>query len=127
MPTILAASESSLLLDGKPVEGIRSIEYRQVQARSSVYALGSAERIGMTSGPIMVEGLMRVVSTSDALNKLTGDKGFQVSAQLKHGDTKMTVTFDECFLKEKSFTMEVGGEGEALYSFTAARVREEMG
>jgi hypothetical protein len=127
MATIFAASESTVLLNGQPVEGIRSIEYRHVQARSNVYALGSAERVAMVSGPILVEGVMRVFSTSDALNQLAGNTAFQVTAQLRHGDTNMTVSFDECFLKEKSFSMEVGGQGEALYSFTATRVREEMG
>jgi hypothetical protein len=37
------------------------------------------------------------------------------------------VTFDECFLQEKTFDMSVGSHGEALYSFTATRVREEIG
>src|SRR2546421_1103930 len=127
MPTIFAANESNVLLNGKPLEGVRSIEYRHVQARSSIYSLGSPERIGVTSGRIAVEGLMRVVSTNDALNKLKPDASFQVIANLKHGDTKMTVTLDECFLTEKSFAMEVGGQGEALYAFTATRVREDAG
>lgn len=126
MPTLFAANESSVMIDGQAVEGVRAIEYRHQQVRTNVYALGSAERIGMISGPQSVDGIMRVVSTSATLNQLTTDKSFQVTAQLKHGDTKMTVTFDECFLKEKSFSMEVGGTGEALYTFTATRVREEV-
>ena len=39
----------------------------------------------------------------------------------------MTVTFDDCYLLEKSFDIEVGGHGEAVYSFTATRMHEEMG
>jgi len=57
MATILAANESTVLLDGKPVEGIRSIEYRQQQERENVYGIGSAERIGMTTGAQIVEGI----------------------------------------------------------------------
>jgi hypothetical protein len=38
----------------------------------------------------------------------------------------MTVTFDECFLTEKSFEIGAGGHGEAVYSFTATRMREAM-
>src|SRR5437899_1104504 len=125
MPTLFAANESSVMLDGKAVEGVRSIEYRYQQVRTNIYALGSAERIGMISGPQSVDGILRVVSTSAAFNALTTDKSFQVIVQMKHGDAKMTVTLDECFLKEKSFNMEVGGTGEALYSFTATRVRED--
>jgi hypothetical protein len=44
-----------------------------------------------------------------------------------HGETKMSVTFDECYLQEKSFALGVGGHGEAIYSFSATRVREELG
>jgi hypothetical protein len=127
MPTILAANESTVLLDGKPVEGIRAIEYRQQQARDNIYAIGSTERIGMTTGAQVVEGRMRVASTSPVLAAIAIDKPFQISAQLKHGETKMTVTFDECFLTEKSFAMTVSSFGESTYSFTATRVREEIG
>jgi hypothetical protein len=126
MATILAANESTVLLDGKPVEGVRAIEYRQQQGRDSVYALGSAERIGMTSGAQVVEGRLRVTSANPTL-AIAADTPFQISAQLKHGDTKMTVTFDECFLTEKSFALAVSSFGESTYSFTATRVREELG
>jgi hypothetical protein len=126
MPTILAANESTVLLDGKPVEGVRSIEYRQQQGRDNIYALGSAERIGMTTGAQLVEGRLRVASASQALATIAIDKPFQISAQLKHGATKMTVTFDECFLMEKTFAMAVSSFGESIYSFTATRVREEV-
>jgi hypothetical protein len=127
MATILAANESTVLLDGKPVEGVRSIDYRLQQGRDNVYALGSSERIGMTTGAQVVEGRLCVASASPALATIATDKPFQISAQLKHGDTKMTVTFDECFLTEKRFAMVVSAFGESTYSFTATRVREEVG
>jgi hypothetical protein len=123
--TIFAANESSVLLNGKAVDGVRGIEYRHHQVRSNLYALGSAERVGMVSGPQVVEGRLRVVSTSADLNALAGENAFQITAVLKHGATQMTVTFDECHLAQKSFTMETGGAGEAVYEFTATRVREE--
>ena len=125
MAMIFAANESSVQIDGEAVEGVRSIEYRQTQVRQNVYALGSAERVAMVSGPSAVEAVLRVASTSAKLNGI-GDTQFQLTAQLKHGDAKMTVTFDECFLQAKSFEMGVGAHGEATYSFTAARVREEV-
>jgi hypothetical protein len=127
MPTIFAANESMVMVDGETIEGMRSIEYRHHQVRENLYALGSVERIGLISGPQLVEGQLKVASTSPALDGLTGDTQFQISAQLKHGDTQMTVTFDECYLQEKTFDMGVGGHGEAIYSFTATRVREEIG
>ena len=126
MATIFAANESTVQIDGEAVEGVRSIDYRQLSIRQNVYALGSAERIGMVSGPRSVEGVLRVTSTSAKLNGM-GDTMFQLTAQLRHGDTTMVVTFDECFLQSKSFELGVGGHGEAAYGFTAARVREEAG
>ncbi len=125
MPTIFAANESSVLLNGEPIEGVRSVEYRFHQDRQNIYALGSAERIGMTSGRQFVEGRLRVASTSAALNALTGDVPFQITAMLRQGETTMTVSFDDCHLSEKSFEMGASGFGEALYHFTATRVREE--
>ena len=122
--TIFAANESTVLLNGQQVDGVRGIDYRHQQARNNVYALGSAERIAMVSGPQIVEGRLRVVSTSVALNALTGDQAFQITAIFRRGETTVTVTFDECFLLQKGFALETGGHGEAVYEFTAARVRE---
>jgi hypothetical protein len=123
--TIFAANESTVLLNGQPVEGVQGIDFRFNQVRNNVYALGSAERVAMVSGPQLVEARLHVVSTSAALNALTGEEPFQVTAMLKRGGTQMTVTFDECHLTGKSFGLKTGGTGEAVYEFTAARVREE--
>lgn len=126
MPTIVAAAESKVQLDGKPVDGVRGIDYRTQQARTSVYALGSTERIGVVAGARLVEGRIRIASTSDALNQLTADKSFALVAELQHGKTKLTVSFEECFLTESSFAMAVGEFGEAVYTFTATRVTETV-
>jgi len=125
MAMVFAANESSVMIDGEAVDGVRSIDYKQSQVRSNVYALGSAERVAMVSGQQSVDAILRIASTSKKLNEI-GDKQFQLTAQLKHGDTKMTVTFDECFLQSKSFQIGVGDHGEATYGFTAVRVREEV-
>jgi len=127
MATIVAANESTVLLDGKTVDGVRAIDYRYQQSRENVYALGSSERIGTISGGQCVEGRIRVASASPAMAQLAADKSFQISAQLKHGDTKVTVTFDECFLTEKTFSLAASSFGESSYAFTAVRVREEVG
>jgi hypothetical protein len=126
MPTVFSANESQVLVDGEVVEGVRSIEYRHLQERNSLYALGSAERIGTISGAQLVEGRIQVASTSVKLNGLTGEAPFQILANLQRGRARMTVTFDECLLQEKSFSVGVGGHGEATYAFTATRVREEL-
>jgi hypothetical protein len=125
VPTLIAANESSVLVDGTAVEGIQSIEYRRRETRTNLYALGSSERIGVVSGASSVDGTITVISASPPLDGLDPEKAFQISAQLKHGDAHLTVTFDECFLAEKDFRLAVGIHGETVYSFTAARVREE--
>lgn len=126
MPTIVAAAESQVLIDGNPVDGVRSIEYRSRQTRTNIYALGSVERIDVVAGPSTVEGRLTVTSTDATLNGLATDASFQLSAQLKHGATTVSVTFDECFLLDKGFALTVGEFGETVYTFTATRVREEV-
>jgi len=127
MPTIFAANESQVLINGQAVEGVRTLEYRRTQARENIFGLGTNERIGLVSGPQVLEGRLRVASTGPSLDALTVEQSFQISMVLAHGETKMTVTLDECFLQEKTFELGVGGHGEAVYSFTATRVREEPG
>ncbi len=124
--TVFAANESSIILDGAPVDGVRSIDYRHHQARSNVYALGSSERIAIVSGPAFVEGRVTVASTSLAFDGIRGDQPFQLIAQLRHGDTTVTATFDNCQLTEKTFELGTGAHGEATYTFSAERVREEV-
>jgi hypothetical protein len=125
VPTIFAANESSVLVDGQAVEGVLALEYRRRQPRANVYALGSAERIGMVSGCHQVEARLTVASTSPRLDTVGTEQEFQVSAQLKRGSTTVTVTFDECFLFDKEFALTAGEHGQAVYSFTATRAREE--
>lgn len=127
MATIFSASESTVQVDGVGIEGVRSIEYRHQQARSSVYALGSTERLTTISGPQSVEATIRVASTNTKLNEQSPQAMCQITALLKHGTTTMTVTFDECFLLEKRFEIGVGGHAETVYSFAATRVREQAG
>lgn len=126
MPTLFAANESQVLVAGTAVEGVRAIDYRRVQARENVFGLGSNERIGLVSGAQVIEGVLRVASTAPSLDALTVEQSVQISAVLVHGATRMTVTFDECFLQERSFEMASGGHGLAVYAFTATRMREEM-
>lgn len=126
MATLFAANESTVMIDGEAIEGVRAVDYRKQQSRENVYALGSAERVGMVSGEQVVEGQLKVASTNTALDTKLGDNQFQITAQLQHGETTMTVTFDECYLMDKEFSIGVSGVGEATYRFTATRVREEL-
>ncbi len=125
MPTIFAAHESQVLINGQAIEGVRSLEYRRVQARENIFGLGSAERIGIVSGSMVVEGRLTVASTGPAVDAVPPAEAFQLSAVLVHGDSKMNVSFEECYMTEKCFELGVGGHGESVYSFTATRAREE--
>jgi hypothetical protein len=125
MPTIYAANESSVLVDGQPVEGVQALEYRRLAQRANVYAVGSAERIGVVSGGISVDGRIRVASASAALDARLGDAFVQIIAVLHHGDSEVTLSFQDCLLTEKTFALGVGGHGEATYAFTATRVSED--
>jgi hypothetical protein len=123
MPTIFAASESTVLIDGEAVDGVQGIDYRTRRDRTNIYALGSTERVGVVSGAYEVEGRLRVTSASAKLDGLAGDKLFQIIAKLRNGDTEATVTFDDCYLTEKAFDLTVNGQGAAVYTFSATRVR----
>jgi hypothetical protein len=123
--TIFAANESQVLVNGKAVDGVRSLEYRVVQTRENIYGLGTNERIGMVSGAQVLEGRLRVVSTSPLLDQLGANEAFQISAVLVHDSTKMNVAFDECYLQERTFDLAVGGFGETVYAFTATRPQKE--
>lgn len=123
MPTVFAASESSVTVDGDAVEGVQGIDYRVVRSRRNVYALGSIERVDVISGASDVEGRLRVASANAKLDGMGGEQLFQIIANLRHGQTESTLTFDDCYLTEKTFDLSVGGNGEAVYKFTATRVR----
>jgi len=126
MPTLFAANESVVLINGEAIEGVQAIEYRHVQQRENVFAVGNAERIGQIAGPMWVEGRIKVNSTAPSINAITVDTVFQVTAQLRHGATSMTLSFDDCYLMEKTFEMGVGSVGSSVYTFSATRIREEI-
>lgn len=128
MPTIYAANESEVRV-GKdpPMAGVRSLEYARLHSWESLYAMGSAERIGVTSGASVVQGRLRVLSTSPELDAVAPDASFSMSAHLKHGTAFLDVDFHECYLDGKTLEMSVSGQAEAVYSFTATRVTETPG
>lgn len=126
MPSVLTANSSGVLVDNEPIDGIRGIDYQLEREQGDVHSLGSGERIAVYYGATRVRGQIRVASVSESLDALAASgAAFQVVANLAHGQTGRSVSFDECHIDGKDFSMSAGGHGEAVYSFTATRVREE--
>lgn len=127
--TILSASGSKVTIDGSPVEGLQAIEYKYNRSRKDIEAVGSDERIGVDYGLKVVTGTLKVKSADTKLdgllNKPTEEAKFQIVAELKKGQVVRKVTFDDCWLDDKSFSMDANGVGMSTYAFSATRVREE--
>lgn len=126
MANVFTANSSGVLVDNTSIEGIRSIEYQVVRDQSDVHAVGSPERIAVYYGATRVRGRLHVASTSAELDALTtSGNAFQIVANLRHGEAGRSVSFDECHMERKEFSMASGSHGETVYLFTATRVREE--
>lgn len=124
MAPVFQANQSTVKVDEETIEGVRSVEYRSSTVRQDLYALGGAERIAVISGQQNVECRLRVASASPKLDGLASDAVFQVVATLGGEAEPVTVSFDDCMLTEKSFSLGAGAHGEAVYAFTAIRVRQ---
>lgn len=126
MPQVFTAFASEARVNGNVVEGLQSIEYRHRQTRYDVGAIGTDERIAVYFGLRVVIGSLRVASDNADLDALLASgEQFTVSAVLQHADAKRTVTFDGCVMDEKTFALSTQAHGEAVYVFSATRVREE--
>jgi hypothetical protein len=132
MPTVFSANSSSILIDGKPIEGLQSLAFRVVTEREDIRAIGSDERIDVSFGLRTVVGELIIRSSSAELNKLLDDRtAFQLVASLSKAkgiqvaDKAVTYAFDQCFLESKSFEMGAGGTAATTYGFSATRVRVE--
>lgn len=126
MSLIFAANESAVLINGEPVRGVQSLEYRRVRERNNVYAVGGAERVSVVTGRESVEIRLSVASISPLVDEAgwNEEEPFQMVAQLRQGEGQLSVSFDECLITEKNFSMPVAGRGETVYDITATRVQE---
>ena len=126
MAQIFTAFASEVRVNDETVEGLQSIEFAESKQAQQVGAIGSDERIAVYFGLKMVTGKLQVASANATLDKLLEANGeFAIHARLRHGETTRNVSLDSCFLSDKSFALAAQGHGETVYSFTAARVREE--
>ncbi len=126
MAQLFTAFSSEVKINEETVEGLQSIEYNVVKNRQQVGAIGTDERIAVYFGTKNVAGRLRVASINATLDGFLQDNtSFSVSATLRNGDASRSVSFDSCYLEDKSFGLSAEGHAETVYSFTATRVREE--
>lgn len=130
-PHVVSANVSSVKVDGETIPGLQSIEFKIIRNRQNVYHIGIDERVGVDYGPLHVHGIIRIRSTypkfdSMLLSPVPEVKPFQLVVELKRrGQTVKTISFDDCYLEDKTFTMDANGVGISIYTFTATRVREQ--
>lgn len=128
LPNLYDANRSRVMVNGEPIAGVRTIEFRQERAQGQVYALGSEERVGVYHGALQVLGRIQVASASAGLDQLAqAPEAFQMVATLSGAENARKVMFDQCFIHDKSLSMATGGHAETVYHFTATRMREEDG
>lgn len=130
MATLFSANRSNVLVDGEAIEGLQSLTFRIVTEREDIRAIGSAERVGISFGLRTVQGEIAVRSANYKLDgHLGAQSAFQIVANLKKDDAadspKRTVSFDDCFVENKDFSIGAGGTVTTTYVFSATRVREE--
>lgn len=126
MSNIYSANDSTVLVDGNAIEGVKSLSYRIVTEREDIRAVGSRERVDVNFGLRTVQGELVVQSTSPELDKhLEAQSKTQIVGNLKKGEAKRSCAFDDCYVESKSMGMESGGIAISTYRFSAVRVREE--
>ena len=126
---VASANVSNVKCDGDVIKGLQSIDYKIVKKRSNVHAIGVHERYGIDYGEMYVTGLLRVRSAYPKFDQYMGEeKSCQLVVELKdQKDSMGKITFDECYIESKNFTMEVNGSALSEYAFTATRIRQEIG
>jgi hypothetical protein len=129
--TIISANVSNIKIDGEVVAGLQAIEYKVVRNRQNVHNIGIDERIGVDYGPMFVTGSLTIRSHYPKLDTMllqgvADVKSFQLVVELKKlGEAIKTLSFDDCYVEGKTFSMDSNGVGLTEYSFTATRLREK--
>lgn len=124
-----SATESKVMVDSTEVEGLQSIEFKVSRSRSDIVAVGKPLRQGVEYGVKVVTGKLKVKSTNPALDEKLektdlDDAKFTLQAQLKKGSKSKNVTFQDCYLDDRDFSIDVNGVGIATYTFTATDLQE---
>jgi hypothetical protein len=122
-----SARDSKVMVDSHEVTGLQSIEFKEDRSRRDIQAIGESLRQGVEYGVRVINGTLRVQSSCKPLEeKLQEDDlekaKFTLVAQLKKGDQTLNINFQDCYLDNREFTMDVNGVGVAVYSFSATNV-----
>ena len=126
MAEFYTATSSEVKVNNETIAGLQAIEYTMLRNRQHVGAVGTDERIAVYFQLKVVMGRLRVASANKTLDGLLQSMAkFTVTATLKHGDTSRNVSFDDCYMEDKQFSMTAQNHGEAIYTFSATRLREE--
>lgn len=127
--SVWSATDSKVIVDSTEVEGLQSLDYKVNRSRQDIVAIGQPLRQGVEYGVKVVTGTLKVKSTCPALDKKLNEKEleqskFTLQAQLKKGQATKNVTFQDCYLDGRDFTMDVNGVGIAIYTFSATDIQE---
>jgi len=127
---IVSAAKSKVLVEGNEIPGIQSLDFKVQRRQADIEAIGIAERIGVEQGQVIVTGSIRISSLNTALDDFlypVDPPGFNMVLTLNvaEGTKVRQITFDECYLDDKTFEMTANGVGVTAYNFTSTRVREE--
>lgn len=126
---IWSATESKVMVDSSEVEGLQSIEFKVNRSRTDIVAVGQPLRQGVEYGVKVITGKLKVKSTNPQLDEKLGktdldDARFTLQAQLKKGSRTKNVTFQDCYLDDREFSIDVNGVGIATYTFSATDIQE---
>ena len=126
---LVSAAESKVTINGETVHGLQSIDFKVRRRQADIESVGWGERIGVESGQVVVTGTLRISSLNPLLDDLLYEpvpESFSLLCELRKGlEMVRKITFDDCYLDDKSFEMGANGVGLTVYNFTATRVREE--
>jgi hypothetical protein len=126
---LVSKATSKVTVDGEELNGLQTLEFKVKRRQTDIEGVGMDERIGVESGLFIVNGTLRVRSLNKKLDDLLYTPvsvPFNMVAELKKGDELVKkITFDECFLDDKSFELGIDDVATTIYTFTATRVREE--
>jgi hypothetical protein len=131
--TILTANNTTILIDGKKIPGLRSVSYKTIRNRQDVPEIGLNERIGVVFGRWKITGTVIVNSVSEGLNKhMEDDSPFQIVITMlvppltpDGQEATKKLTFDNCHLDDREFSLDAHGYALTTYTFTSTRIREE--